>query len=107
MCGGLSRGTCSLRDGAFPASRQRSLPYLIRLEHLGAFRLRLTSADGLVADADLADKVQGSTGPVFAPLRDVTYFSQVRVDNELGTIVWPNGADLAPESLRARAHVVA
>lgn len=85
-----------------------SAPYLIRhVEHLGDYRLRLTFADGLVADVDLADKVQGSTGPVFRPLRDVAYFATVRVDEQLGTVVWPNGADLAPESLRARAHAVA
>jgi len=82
--------------------------YLVRrVEHLGYYRLRLTFADGFVADVDLADKIRQSTGPVFAPLRDVAYFAQVRVDDQLGTIVWPNGADLAPESLRARAHAVA
>jgi hypothetical protein len=36
---------------------------------------------------------------VFAPLRDPSYFRQVRVDPELGTIVWPNGADLDPDVL--------
>lgn len=83
-------------------------PYLIRsVEYLGDYRLRLTFADGLVADVDLADKTGAAAGPVFAPLRDVAVFAQVRVDEELGTIVWPNGADLAPETLRARAHAVA
>lgn len=32
----------------------------------------------------------------FVPLRDLSYFAQVRVDPEAGTIVWPNGADLDP-----------
>jgi hypothetical protein len=35
-------------------------------------------------------------GPMFEPLRDVAYFAQVVVDEELGTVVWPDGADLAP-----------
>jgi hypothetical protein len=34
---------------------------------------------------------------VFEPLKDVAQFRQVKVDDELNTIVWPNGADLAPE----------
>ena len=37
--------------------------------------------------------------PVFAPLRDPERFAEVAVDPELGTVVWPNGADLAPEYL--------
>lgn len=35
-------------------------------------------------------------GPVFEPLTDADYFAQVRVDDQLGTVVWPNGADLDP-----------
>ena len=36
---------------------------------------------------------------VFQPLRDPAFFAQVVVDPEMGTIAWPNGADLAPEFL--------
>jgi hypothetical protein len=38
-------------------------------------------------------------GPVFEPLRDVSYFKSFKVDPESGTIAWPNGADFAPEFL--------
>lgn len=38
-------------------------------------------------------------GSMFAPLRDPDVFRQVAVDNELGTIVWPNGADMDPDVL--------
>lgn len=73
------------------------------VEHLGGYRLRLTFADGLVGDVDLADRLEARRGPMFEPLRDVEYFASVSVDPELGTVVWPNGADLAPEVLHAQA----
>lgn len=81
-----------------------SAPYEIRaVEHLGGHRLRLTFADGNVGDVDLTDKFEAPLGPVFEPLRDVEYFAQVSVDTEIGTVVWPNGADLAPDVLHEQA----
>ncbi len=77
-----------------------SASYDVRtVEYLGGYRLRLTFADGLVGEVDLSSKFDEQVGPVFEPLRDPAFFAQVRVDEELGTIVWPNGADLAPEVL--------
>ncbi|MGD1059029.1 MAG: DUF2442 domain-containing protein [Solirubrobacteraceae bacterium] len=45
-----------------------------------------------------------STEGVFEPLRDRTYFAQLRADAEAGTIVWPNEGDIAPETLYAHAQ---
>ena len=67
-----------------------------KVERLGDYRLRLTFSDGIVGDIDLADELWGE---MFEPLRDVAQFDSVRVDPELGTLVWPNGADLDPEGL--------
>jgi hypothetical protein len=75
-------------------------PYEITaVEHLGGHRLRLTFADGFVGDVDLADRFAAAKGPMFQPLQDVEYFAKVAVDPDLGTVVWPNGADLAPDVL--------
>jgi hypothetical protein len=41
------------------------------------------------------------SGPVFEPLREPSYFAQVALDQVCGTVVWPNGADFAPEALHA------
>lgn len=80
-----------------------SAPYEITaVEYLDGFRLRLTFADGLVGEVDLGDRLSGDLGPVFQPLRDPSYFAQVSVDAELGAIVWPNGADFAPDVLHQR-----
>jgi hypothetical protein len=76
------------------------------VEVLGHYRLRLTFADGLSGDADVSD-LAGMDGDLITPLHDPRYFARVRVDPEQGTVVWPNGADLAAERLydEVSAHV--
>ena len=84
-----------------------SAPYdILEVKYLGGYRLRITFADGLVGEVDLISKLSGPVGPVFEPLRDESFFAQVRVDTELGTITWPNGADLAPDALHDQAMKV-
>jgi uncharacterized protein DUF2442 len=61
--------------------------------------------DGLAADVDLSYLLD--YGGVFEPLRDPEFFRQLRADAEAGTIVWPNHADIAPETLYARAQLSA
>jgi hypothetical protein len=59
------------------------------------YRAKLTFADGYSAEIDLRPALRG---PAFQPLLDESVFRQMRV--EYDTIAWPNGADLAPETLR-------
>ena len=81
-----------------------SAPYdICDVDSLGGYRLRITFADGLVTEVDLAERLAGQVGPMFEPLKDVGFFAQVAVDHDLGTIVWPNGADLAPGALHDQA----
>ena len=60
--------------------------------------LDLTFADGLHAVVAMDSVIECYSG-VFAALMDDSFFRQVRVDRELGTIVWPNGADVCPDVL--------
>jgi hypothetical protein len=67
------------------------------VETLGGFRVRLSLTDGSTREVDLGPYLNG---PVFEPVRnDPAFFRSVRVDEELGTIVWPNGADIDPDVL--------
>lgn len=66
---------------------------------LTGYEVELVFTDGSQRVVDLGPRLRG---PVFEPLRqDPALFRQVRVDPELGTIVWPNGADLDPDVLYA------
>lgn len=70
--------------------------HVIEARYLESYTVEMSFNDGRKGVADLSDALKG---PVFEPLKDKSAFSQLRVDEELGTIVWPNGADLAPEYL--------
>ncbi len=64
---------------------------------LGGFALRLGFTDGAERTLDMEPYLKG---PIFVSLkRDLALFRSVRVDEELGTIVWPNGADVCPDVL--------
>ncbi len=63
---------------------------------LDNYVVRLRFRDGTEKEVDLGPYLRG---PVFEPLRDPDKFREVYVDDELGTIVWPNGADICPDVL--------
>ena len=68
-------------------------------KYLEEYKIWLSFDDGSVGEVDLSDCL---SGPVFDPLKDLSYFRNFHYDEELQTIVWPNGVDLAPEFLRSK-----
>ena len=60
--------------------------------------------DGTEGEVDLANELEGE---VFGPLKDINKFKSFRVDPVLETIVWENGADLAPEFLYDNIKIIA
>lgn len=67
---------------------------IVSAQPLDRHEVRLRFDDASEGIADIAKLV--SWQGIFAPLEDCKYFRQLRVDPNLGTIVWPNGADLDP-----------
>lgn len=61
--------------------------------------LQITFEDGLEGTIDIAQLIPFNG--IFAPLKELQFFQQVTVSPELGTICWPNGADLDPDVLYA------
>ena len=72
---------------------------IVQVRVLDGYELHLRFEDGVEGRVDVAGLV-AFTG-VFAPLRERGYFLKVRVNPDLGTICWPNGADLDPDVLYA------
>ena len=65
------------------------------IAYRGGYVYHVIFDDGMEGDVDLGEYI--GKGPVFAPLTDPAYFRTARIEG--GTISWPNGADIAPETL--------
>jgi hypothetical protein len=70
--------------------------HIVEVDVCGPRSLDVRFNDGVRKKVDLTPLL---TGPVFELLKDPAYFARVVIDPQAGTVVWPNGADLAPEAL--------
>lgn len=60
------------------------------------YKISLRFSDGIEKTVDISHLLYG---PIFDPLKDPAYFLRGELDPVAGTVVWPNGADIAPETL--------
>ena len=74
--------------------------HVVEAKYLNDYRVEVAFNDGRKGIADLSEAIQGS---VFESLKDKSEFSRFLVDEELETLVWANGADLAPEYIYFQA----
>jgi len=68
---------------------------LKEIRYKGGFVYRIVFDDGRCGDVDFSEYI--GKGPVFEALKDLAFFRKARIEG--GTISWPNGADIAPETL--------
>ncbi len=66
-----------------------------KIKYTSGYSFLIVFDDGTQAIIDFSDYLK--KGPVFTPLQNLTFFQQAKVEG--GTIAWPNGADIAPETL--------
>ena len=77
---------------------------VVEARYVAGYTIWLRFRDGTAGEVDLSAELHG---PVFEPLRDLAYLRTFRIDPSFRTLVWPNGADLAPEYLHDAARVTA
>jgi len=83
---------------------QEMIPIVVEVKVIRPYIIEVAFEDGTRRRLDLEAELWGE---MFEPLRDPELFAQAKVDPELETVVWPNGADLAPEFLyEAKAESV-
>ena len=78
--------------------------HVVDARYISGHVVWLRFRDGTEGQVDLSSEL---VGPVFEPLHDPAVFRQFRVHAEFHTLVWPNGADIAPELLHRRVRVAA
>lgn len=78
--------------------------HLKEAKYLHDYVIRVRFNDGLEGEVDLENELEGE---VFHPLKDKKKFKSFKVDPVLQTIVWENGADLAPEFLHESLKILA
>lgn len=74
--------------------------HVTHAKYLKDYEVEVSFSNGRSGVADLEDALNGA---IFEPLKSKSEFSALTVDEELETIVWPNGADLAPEYIYFQA----
>jgi hypothetical protein len=73
-----------------------------KVEYVEDYKLKLTFNDKKQKIVDLKKYSNEGAETVFYPFRDLAFFKSVKLDRKLGTIVWPNGVDLCPDTLYMR-----
>ena len=74
---------------------------VIAVRVLEGYHLHLTFDDGRAGVVDMTPFIE--RGGVFSPLQEPDFFHQVSVNPDIGTVCWPNGADLCPDVLYSLA----
>ena len=69
---------------------------VIEAEYYKDYKIIITFNNGVKKMVDMEEDLWGT---MFEPLKDKNLFKQFRVDRDIHTIVWPNGADFSPDSL--------
>lgn len=80
------------------------IPRITKAKYTEAYKLYLHFSDGSEGEVNLEPEL---IGEIFEPLKDLSFFKLFSVNHEIHTIVWPNGADFAPEFLYEKLKIMA
>lgn len=72
---------------------------VINAEYIGDYKIKITFEDGKTGTIDLSPFTKEG---IFKELADKKYFKKFYINKDIGTVCWPNGQDIAPETLYSK-----
>jgi hypothetical protein len=79
------------------------IPRITDAKYIGGYKLYICFSDGSKGEINFEQEL---TGEIFEPLKEVSFFRKFSINHEINTIVWPNGADFAPEYLYENLRIM-
>ncbi len=73
--------------------------WVVDVKYIKDYQIWLRFNDATEKVIDFKEKILSEKRPIFTPLKDIEYFKMVSLNRESDTIQWPNGVDIAPETL--------
>ena len=74
---------------------------VIELKYIEGYILEIIFENGVKGKVDLKHYI--TKGGIYSRFADLEYFKQVSINRELGVLCWPEGVDIAPETLYSQA----
>jgi hypothetical protein len=71
-------------------------PRITDAKYIDGYKFFICFSDGSKGEVNFEQEL---TGGIFEPLKEISFFRKFAINREINTIVWPNGADFAPEFL--------
>lgn len=79
-------------------------PKITEAKYVEGYKLYVRFSDGSEGEINFEQEL---TGEIFEPLKDTSFFRKFSLNHEINTIMWPNGADFAPEFLYENLRIMA
>jgi hypothetical protein len=77
--------------------------YVAEATYVSEYKIKVRFENNEIKLVDLGSHLHG---PVFEPLKDLSFFKEFKVNTDIDTVTWPNAADFSPDFLYEIGHLI-